>query len=207
MSCETGTLTDDWDFIPPKTIKDPKAKKPPDWVDAAKMDDPEDYKPEDWKKPEQIADPDATKPEDWDDKMDGEWEPPMIDSPKYLEVAARVMVKIMKTEKKTFPLMLDKQRPVRKDVNYKSDGTPMCTPMTTAFFKFKCTPRGTPSSKSDGTPMCTPMTIAFSKSKGTPMGPPNSKRLLAPNKVFFKMNYQSFRDYPEPSVCFSKIVV
>jgi len=80
---ESGTLTDDWDFLPPKKIKDPEAKKPADWVDNAKMDDPEDSKPEDWEKPEHIADPDATKPEDWDDEMDGEWEPPMIDNPEY----------------------------------------------------------------------------------------------------------------------------
>merc|ERR1711936_1000860 len=64
---ESGTLTDDWDFLPPKMIKDPNEKKPSDWVDAAKMDDPEDSKPEDWDKPEHMADPDATKPEDWDD--------------------------------------------------------------------------------------------------------------------------------------------
>merc|ERR1711936_1279663 len=63
---ESGTLTDDWDFLPPKKIKDPEAKKPADWVDNAKMDDPED-----------------SKPEDWDDEMDGEWEPPMIDNPEY----------------------------------------------------------------------------------------------------------------------------
>merc|ERR1712002_672474 len=80
---ESGTLTDDWDFLPPKKIKDPEAKKPADWVDNAKMDDPEDSKPEDWEKPEHIADPDATKPEDWDDEMDGGWEPPMIDNPEY----------------------------------------------------------------------------------------------------------------------------
>merc|ERR1719495_2775767 len=80
---ESGTLEDDWDFLPPKKIKDPEAKKPDDWVDAAKIDDPEDVKPEDWEKPEHIADPDATKPEDWDDEMDGEWEPPMIDNPAY----------------------------------------------------------------------------------------------------------------------------
>merc|ERR1711887_366381 len=80
---ESGTLTDDWDFLPPKKIKDPEAKKPDDWVDNAKLDDPEDSKPEDWDKPEHIADPDATKPEDWDDEMDGEWEPPMIDNPDY----------------------------------------------------------------------------------------------------------------------------
>jgi len=82
-SAQKGSLTEDWDFLPPKTIKDPEAKKPDDWVDAAKLDDPEDSKPEDWDKPEHVADPDATKPEDWDDEMDGEWEPPMIDNPDF----------------------------------------------------------------------------------------------------------------------------
>lgn len=28
---ESGTLEEDWDFLPPKTIKDPEAKKPEDW--------------------------------------------------------------------------------------------------------------------------------------------------------------------------------
>ena len=82
-SAQKGSLTEDWDFLPPKKIKDPEVSKPDDWVDAAKIDDPEDVKPEDWEKPEHIADPDATKPEDWDDEMDGEWEPPMIDNPEY----------------------------------------------------------------------------------------------------------------------------
>jgi len=80
---ESGTLEDDWDFLPPKMIKDPEASKPEDWDDRAKIDDAEDTKPEDFDKPEHIADPDATKPEDWDDEMDGEWEPPMIDNPEY----------------------------------------------------------------------------------------------------------------------------
>merc|ERR1712003_464452 len=82
-SAQKGALTDDWDFLPPKKIKDPEVSKPDDWVDTAKIDDPEDTKPEDWEKPEHIADPDATKPEDWDDEMDGEREPPMIDNPDY----------------------------------------------------------------------------------------------------------------------------
>merc|ERR1712047_188827 len=82
-SAQKGTLEDDWDFLPPKMIKDPEAKKPEDWDDRAKIDDPEDSKPEDWDQPEHIADPEATKPEDWDDEMDGEWEPPMIDNPEY----------------------------------------------------------------------------------------------------------------------------
>ncbi|XP_029105142.1 calreticulin-like [Scleropages formosus] len=80
---ESGTLEEDWDFLPPKKIKDPEAKKPEDWDDRAKIDDPEDTKPEDWDKPENIPDPDAKKPDDWDEDMDGEWEPPMIPNPEY----------------------------------------------------------------------------------------------------------------------------
>lgn len=80
---EGGNLEDDWDFLPPKEIPDPEAKKPEDWDDRAKIDDPEATKPEDWDQPEYIPDPDAEKPEDWDDDMDGEWEPPMIPNPEY----------------------------------------------------------------------------------------------------------------------------
>jgi calreticulin len=58
---ESGSLEEDWDFLPPKQIKDPEAKKPDDWDDREKIDDPEDSKPEDWDKPEHIADPEATK--------------------------------------------------------------------------------------------------------------------------------------------------
>ncbi|XP_076879419.1 uncharacterized protein LOC143527923 [Brachyhypopomus gauderio] len=80
---ESGSLEEDWDFLPPKKIKDPEAKKPEDWDDNATIDDPEDTKPEDWDKPENIPDPDAKKPDDWDEEMDGEWEPPMIPNPEY----------------------------------------------------------------------------------------------------------------------------
>lgn len=80
---EGGKLEDDWDFLAPKTIPDPDAKKPEDWDDKPKIDDPEATKPDDWDTPEYIPDPDATKPDDWDDDMDGEWEPPMIPNPEY----------------------------------------------------------------------------------------------------------------------------
>lgn len=80
---EKGELEADWSFLPPKTIKDPEAKKPEDWDDRAKIDDPADTKPDDWEQPEFIPDPEATKPEDWDDEMDGEWEPPQINNPSY----------------------------------------------------------------------------------------------------------------------------
>ncbi|VDP03056.1 unnamed protein product [Soboliphyme baturini] len=82
-SQEKGNLEDDWDFLKPKEINDPNAKKPQDWVDDEYIDDPDDKKPEDWDKPEHIPDPDAKKPDDWDDEMDGEWEPPQIDNPDF----------------------------------------------------------------------------------------------------------------------------
>lgn len=43
---ESGSLEDDWDFLPPKKIKDPDAKKPEDWDEREKIDDPDDKKPE-----------------------------------------------------------------------------------------------------------------------------------------------------------------
>ena len=79
-----GKLEDEFDFLEPKEIKDPDAKKPEDWVDKAKIPDPDDVKPEGYDDiPEEIPDPDAEKPDDWDDEDDGEWEPPMIDNPEY----------------------------------------------------------------------------------------------------------------------------
>jgi len=81
---ESGSLTADWDFLAPKKIKDPSAKKPSDWVDNAKMDDPTDTKPSDWDDtPKEIPDPNAEKPADWDDESDGKWEAPKIPNPDY----------------------------------------------------------------------------------------------------------------------------
>ena len=83
-SVRKGKLEDEFDFLPPKEIKDPEAKKPDDWVDQAKIPDPDDKKPEGYDDiPEEIPDPDAVKPEDWDDEDDGEWEAPMIDNPDF----------------------------------------------------------------------------------------------------------------------------
>lgn len=83
-SVRTGNLEDAWNFLLPKTIKDPSVSKPADWVDAKKIADPEDVKPEGWDDiPREIPDPDAKKPDDWDDEEDGEWEAPTIDNPEY----------------------------------------------------------------------------------------------------------------------------
>ncbi|KAK0091208.1 hypothetical protein PV326_003582 [Microctonus aethiopoides] len=83
VKVESGDLESDWDFLPPKKIKDPSQSKPADWDDRVTIPDPDDKKPEDWDKPEHIPDPEASKPDDWDDEMDGEWEAPMIDNPDY----------------------------------------------------------------------------------------------------------------------------
>eukprot|EP00696_Hemimastix_kukwesjijk_P017325 gnl/Hemi2/5954_TR2070_c0_g1_i1.p1 gnl/Hemi2/5954_TR2070_c0_g1~~gnl/Hemi2/5954_TR2070_c0_g1_i1.p1 ORF type:complete len:428 (-),score=229.32 gnl/Hemi2/5954_TR2070_c0_g1_i1:328-1611(-) len=90
---EGGKLEDDYDFLPPKTIKDPAVSKPSDWVDEAKIDDPTDFKPAGWDDiPAKIVDPDASKPTTWDDVEDGEWEAPLIDNPEYQgEWKARVI--------------------------------------------------------------------------------------------------------------------
>ena len=80
---ESGKLEEDWDFLKPKRIPDPSAKKPDDWEDNEKMDDPQDEKPDDWDTPEFIPDPDAKKPDDWDEEMDGQWAPAKINNPEY----------------------------------------------------------------------------------------------------------------------------
>lgn len=80
----SGSIFDEWDFLKPKNIPDPEAKKPEDWVDEEFMDDPEDKKPEGHDDiPKEIVDPEAKKPEDWNDEEDGEWEAPLIPNPDY----------------------------------------------------------------------------------------------------------------------------
>jgi len=81
---QKGSLTEDWDLLPSKEIKDPNTKKPADWVDEKMIADPEDKKPEGWDDiPKEVKDPDAKKPDDWDDELDGEWEAPTIPNPDY----------------------------------------------------------------------------------------------------------------------------
>lgn len=90
----SGTLFEDWDMLPPKTIKDPKAKKPEDWDEREEIPDPEDKKPAGWDDiPATIADPDATKPDDWNDEDDGDWEPPTIPNPEYKGEWKQKMIK------------------------------------------------------------------------------------------------------------------
>ena len=66
---EGRELEDNWDFLPPKVIKDPNLSKLADWVDAAK--------------PDHFTYPDATKSKDWDDEIDREWEHSMNNNSDY----------------------------------------------------------------------------------------------------------------------------
>ncbi|MBA0855009.1 hypothetical protein Goshw_007917, partial [Gossypium schwendimanii] len=101
---ETGSMYTDWDILPPRKIKDVKAKKPADWDDREYIEDPNDVKPEGYDKiPAQIPDPKAKEvcahcsmskgrifqmdrtisPDDWDDEEDGIWKTPKIPNPAY----------------------------------------------------------------------------------------------------------------------------
>ncbi|KAL0088030.1 Calnexin [Phycomyces blakesleeanus] len=79
----SGSLLEDWDMVPSKTIPDPHAKKPVDWVNSPKINDPEDKPTEQDNIPEFVSDPSAERPDDWDDEMDGEWEAPSIPNPEF----------------------------------------------------------------------------------------------------------------------------
>jgi calreticulin len=84
VSKQSGSITEDWEILPPRQIPDPSVSKPSDWVDEAKIADPEAVKPAGWDDiPKEVADPDAKKPEDWDEELDGEWEAPQIPNPEY----------------------------------------------------------------------------------------------------------------------------
>merc|ERR1711879_926121 len=80
----SGSLSEDWDFLPPKQIKDPNQSKPEDWVDEATIADPDAVKPEGWDDiPQFIPDPEAEQPEDWDAELDGDWEAPLMPNAEY----------------------------------------------------------------------------------------------------------------------------
>ncbi|TKC49978.1 hypothetical protein EI555_010460 [Monodon monoceros] len=72
-----GDLEDNWDFLPPRKIKAPYARKPRKWDECLQIKDPED------KKPETSNTSQTRKPDDWNEAMNGEWEGPLIPNLKY----------------------------------------------------------------------------------------------------------------------------
>ena len=79
VKAESGSLYDDWDFLLPKKIKDPKESKPKDWVDDAQIPDVGASKPDDWDEsaPLMVDDDAAVKPAAWKDDA-----PQTVDDPK-----------------------------------------------------------------------------------------------------------------------------
>lgn len=94
-------------IIPPKFVKDSKAKKPDDWDEREYIEDPSApiptetdkskryipdpeniLPPKGWIETEEplINDPNSKKPNDWDDELFGEWNPFQIINPKCINV-------------------------------------------------------------------------------------------------------------------------
>jgi calreticulin len=81
---DSGSLYVDWDILPPRKIKDLKAKKPADWDEPEYILDPNVVKPEGYDSiPKEIRDPKAKEPKDWDEEESGIWRPPIIPNPSY----------------------------------------------------------------------------------------------------------------------------
>ncbi|XP_030970945.1 calreticulin-3-like [Quercus lobata] len=81
---DSGSMYVDWDILPPRKIKDVKAKKPADWEDREYIDDPNEVKPEGYDSiPKEIPDPKAKEPDNWDDEENGAWKPPKVPNPAY----------------------------------------------------------------------------------------------------------------------------
>ncbi|RYR60900.1 hypothetical protein Ahy_A04g017985 isoform B [Arachis hypogaea] len=93
---DSGSMYTDWDILPPRKLRDTKAKKfyfdiktssdsqPKDWDEREFIEDPDDVKPEGYDSiPAEIPDPNAREPENWDEEEDGIWRPPKIPNPAY----------------------------------------------------------------------------------------------------------------------------
>ncbi|TYK29644.1 calreticulin-3 [Cucumis melo var. makuwa] len=81
---DSGSMYSDWDILPPRKIKDVKAKKPADWDDREYIEDPNDVKPEGYDSiPAEIPDPKAKEPDTWDEDEDGMWKAPKVPNPAY----------------------------------------------------------------------------------------------------------------------------
>ncbi|KAE8702945.1 Calreticulin [Hibiscus syriacus] len=103
---ETGSMYTDWDILPPRKIKDIKAKKPADWDDREYMRILVMSNQRDmikfllkfqilrqkrfalviqvqWSYVQMSNTVSRLSPDDWDDEEDGIWRPPKIPNPKY----------------------------------------------------------------------------------------------------------------------------
>jgi len=81
---ESGNLEDDWDFLAPKKIKDPNAKKnQKTGMIEQRLMIQMTRNQKTGTSQNLLKTQMQKKPDDWDDEEDGEWEPPMISNPEY----------------------------------------------------------------------------------------------------------------------------
>ncbi|NXU77871.1 CALR protein, partial [Oreotrochilus melanogaster] len=69
----SGSLEDDFDFLPPRKMNDPRVRKPTEWDNRVQIDDPNDIKLEGKWKPREILNPNYR----------GAWPHPQVDNPNY----------------------------------------------------------------------------------------------------------------------------
>ncbi|KAJ0079973.1 hypothetical protein Patl1_24015 [Pistacia atlantica] len=82
---DSGSMYTDWDILPPRKIRDVKAKKPKDWDDREYIDDPNAVKPEGYDSiPKRYQTQRLRRlPDTWDADEDGIWKAPKIPNPAY----------------------------------------------------------------------------------------------------------------------------
>ena len=78
-----ANMEDEFDFVRPRLIPDPNAKKPADWCDEPEIYDPTVRKPLDWDQPMVIDDPLDEPPDDWNETLSGPYKPRRIPNPRY----------------------------------------------------------------------------------------------------------------------------
>ncbi|MED6208350.1 Calreticulin-3 [Stylosanthes scabra] len=92
---DSGSMYTDWDILPPRRLRDTKAKKPKDWDEREYIEDPDDVKPEGYDSiPAEIPDPNAKEPiclrfnlpvkqKIKNPNYKGKWKTPWIDNPEF----------------------------------------------------------------------------------------------------------------------------
>jgi calreticulin len=75
-----GSLLEDWNWFPPKMMKDPAASVPADWVYASHIEDDEDEQPDDY---DEAANGAYVKKTIVNPAYKGEWVHPLVANPNY----------------------------------------------------------------------------------------------------------------------------
>ncbi|XP_020825094.1 calreticulin-3 isoform X2 [Phascolarctos cinereus] len=78
---ESGNIEEDWNLEELRKMEKSALKMPKNWDKLSQNDKPSDVPSQDWDK--HFLDASANKPSDWNSELDGEWQPSLIQKPKY----------------------------------------------------------------------------------------------------------------------------